>query len=44
MLAATPFEVLAEFFPNFDTLDKFAVLTAFDAGADLRSSAAPRTC
>jgi pimeloyl-ACP methyl ester carboxylesterase len=29
MLAATPFEVLAEFFPNFDTLDKFAVLEAF---------------
>ncbi len=30
MLAATPFEVLAEFFPNFDTLDKFAVLHAFE--------------
>jgi pimeloyl-ACP methyl ester carboxylesterase len=29
MLAATPFEVLAEFFPNFDTLDKFTVLQAF---------------
>ena len=29
MLAQTPFEVLAEFFPNFDALDKFAVLTAF---------------
>jgi pimeloyl-ACP methyl ester carboxylesterase len=29
MLAATPFEVLAEFFPNFDTLDKFKVLDAF---------------
>ena len=29
MLAATPFEVLAEFFPNFDTLDKFTVLEAF---------------
>jgi len=30
MLAQTPFEVLAEFFPNFDTLDKFAVLAAFE--------------
>jgi pimeloyl-ACP methyl ester carboxylesterase len=29
MLGATPFEVLAEFFPNFDTLDKFTVLEAF---------------
>ena len=29
MLAATSFEVLAEFFPNFDTLDKFDVLAAF---------------
>jgi pimeloyl-ACP methyl ester carboxylesterase len=29
MLAATPFEVLASFFPNFDALDKFNVLTAF---------------
>lgn len=29
MLAQTPFEVLAEFFPNFDALDKFAVLDAF---------------
>jgi pimeloyl-ACP methyl ester carboxylesterase len=29
MLAATPFEVLAEFFPNFDKLDKFTVLEAF---------------
>jgi pimeloyl-ACP methyl ester carboxylesterase len=31
MLARTPFEVLAEFFPNFDALDKFAVLEAFGA-------------
>jgi pimeloyl-ACP methyl ester carboxylesterase len=30
MLAQTPFEVLAEFFPNFDALDKFAVLHAFE--------------
>ena len=29
MLAATPFEVLAEFFPQFETLDKFTVLHAF---------------
>lgn len=29
MLASTSFEVLAQFFPNFDTLDKFAVLGAF---------------
>ena len=29
MLASTSFEVLAQFFPNFDTLDKFAVLSAF---------------
>jgi pimeloyl-ACP methyl ester carboxylesterase len=29
MLAATPFEVLAQFFPNFDTLDKFNALKAF---------------
>ena len=29
MLAETSFEVLAEFFPNFDTLDKFAALDAF---------------
>ncbi len=29
MLAGTPFEVLAEFYPNFDTLDKFAVLASF---------------
>ena len=30
MLAQTPFEVLAEFFPNFDLLDKFSVLHAFE--------------
>ena len=30
MLARTPFEVLADFFPNFDDLDKFAVLHAFE--------------
>ena len=29
MLAATSFEVLAQFFPNFDTLDKFDALAAF---------------
>ncbi len=29
MLAGTPFEVLAEFFPHFEALDKFAVLKAF---------------
>jgi pimeloyl-ACP methyl ester carboxylesterase len=29
MLADTPFEVLALFFPNFDTLDKFTVLASF---------------
>ena len=29
MLAATPFEVLAKFFPNFDRLDKFTVLRTF---------------
>jgi pimeloyl-ACP methyl ester carboxylesterase len=29
MLAATSFEVLAEFFPNFDALDKFTVLESF---------------
>ncbi|CAN5491930.1 alpha/beta hydrolase [soil metagenome] len=29
MLAATSFEVLAQFFPNFDTLDKFDSLGAF---------------
>jgi pimeloyl-ACP methyl ester carboxylesterase len=29
MLAATSFEVLAQFFPNFDTLDKFDALGAF---------------
>ena len=30
MLSQTPFEVLAEFFPNFDALDKFEVLHAFE--------------
>ncbi|HSE08563.1 MAG TPA: alpha/beta hydrolase [Nocardioidaceae bacterium] len=30
MLAQTPFKVIAEFFPNFDQLDKFAVLHAFE--------------
>ncbi|QWZ06917.1 alpha/beta hydrolase [Nocardioides panacis] len=29
MLAATSFQVLAEFFPNFDTLDKYGALGAF---------------
>jgi pimeloyl-ACP methyl ester carboxylesterase len=29
MLAETSFEVLAQFFPNFDTLDKFTALAAF---------------
>ncbi len=31
MLAGTPFEVLAEFFPHFESLDKFEVLRAFGA-------------
>ena len=30
MLAQTPFEVIAEFFPNFDDHDKFEVLQAFE--------------
>jgi pimeloyl-ACP methyl ester carboxylesterase len=30
MLSQTPFEVLAEFFPNFSALDKFEVLHAFE--------------
>lgn len=30
MLSQTPFEVIAEFFPNFDTLDKWRVLHAFE--------------
>ncbi len=30
MLAQTPFEVIAEFFPNFDELDKYEVLYAFE--------------
>ncbi len=30
MLAGTPYEVLAQFFPNFDALDKFEVLAAFE--------------
>jgi pimeloyl-ACP methyl ester carboxylesterase len=30
MLAGTSFDVVAEFFPNFDALDKFAVLHAFE--------------
>ena len=34
MLAATPFEVVAEFFPNFDTLDKFDAARGVRAGAD----------
>lgn len=29
MISATPFEVLSEFFPNFEALDKFAALEAF---------------
>jgi len=29
MLAATPFEVLAQFFPNFDALDKYTALERF---------------
>jgi pimeloyl-ACP methyl ester carboxylesterase len=31
MLSATPFEVVAEFFPNFATLDKFETLKALSA-------------
>jgi len=30
MLAGTPFEVLAEFYPHFEKLDKFEVLHAFE--------------
>lgn len=30
MLAGTPFEVLAEFYPHFEKLDKFSVLHAFE--------------
>jgi pimeloyl-ACP methyl ester carboxylesterase len=30
MLSGTPYEVIAEFFPHFDNLDKFAVLTALE--------------
>jgi pimeloyl-ACP methyl ester carboxylesterase len=30
MLAKTSFDVLAEFFPNFDALDKYSVLDAFE--------------
>ncbi len=29
MISATPFDVLSEFFPNFEALDKFAALEAF---------------
>ena len=31
MLAGTPFEVLAEFFPHFEQLNKFSVLKAFES-------------
>lgn len=30
MISATPFDVLSEFFPNFDALDKFSVLNALE--------------
>lgn len=30
MISGTHFEVLAEFFPNFEALDKFAVINAFE--------------
>ncbi len=30
LLSGTPFEVLAEFFPSFESLDKFAVISAFE--------------
>lgn len=30
MLSSTPFDVLADFFPQFDLLDKFAVVNAFE--------------
>ena len=43
MLSATPFEVVAEFFPNFAALDKFDAVEALSAGCRPRSSAAPRT-
>jgi pimeloyl-ACP methyl ester carboxylesterase len=31
MLAGTPFEVLAQFFPNFEALDRFDLLNAFES-------------
>ena len=34
MLSATPFEVVAEFFPNFASLDKFETVKALSVGAD----------
>ncbi|MDO7868723.1 alpha/beta fold hydrolase [Nocardioides jiangxiensis] len=30
MISATPFEVLSEFFPNFEALDKFSALSALE--------------
>lgn len=30
MISATPFDVLSEFFPNFDALDKFATVNALE--------------
>ena len=35
MLSATPFEVVAEFFPSFGSLDKFDHVEALGAGPDL---------
>ena len=40
MLSATPFEVVADFFPSFGDLDKFDYLEAL-GGSRPRSSAAP---
>ena len=44
MLAPTPFEVLAQFFPQFDLLDKFPVARGVRPGADHDHRAAPTTC
>ncbi len=43
MLAATPFDVVAEFFPGFDSHDKYAALAALWIGADGGRSAAAAT-
>ena len=48
MLSATPFEVVAEFFPSFGTLDKFETVRGAGAGADRdhlrhRATSSPRS-